>query len=529
MPEDAAASSNDRSAWGRREWERYLHDLWFRKLRLNERLRKHLEEKGGSRGLYGLLRPAGLNSQTIQAWVQRPLRTLLHQSSSSVKPYAPSGLLLRKLLTAAAIDAAPYASYLAECDRFVEYRDGPKSAQKSGRTIVEVCPECGDRRDISLVHIDHVQHQRREKGLPEFPISEDGAVERPCVECSWDKAREARGKPVPPPNFHGRPGPKSAAHKKAISTAKILGAHLGGTLHLCPLDLQWHHRTPWHRDCVQDYSAYRRRHPEAPPQPLAPARRGPSEALAVRDLQLLLAKDETPEALLRRLETADRPELQIQPRARHGERRQPSRNAAPAARRRFLGRHPGVWNRFYTVSPSGSSRAERMKRYETKLAILDGAVPDLAAEVQRLINAGAKDPIIRRLYAFDVSPDRITTRIGDVEGRRTAQIIARMTAADIERERTRGFQRTGADFVRARGKAARQKVAPRPRPNRRPTNLKLTPDHAQAIIAAPDEWGVNARLARQYNLAPGYVSAIRKGRTVWTRDAASTRCRAVQS
>jgi hypothetical protein len=39
----------------------------------------------------------------------------------------------------------------------------------------------------------------------------------------------------------------------------------------------------------------------------------------------------------------------------------------------------------------------------------------------------------------------------------------------------------------------------------------------QAILAAPAERGVIARLARQYNLSHVYVSAIRKGRTMWTR------------
>ena len=515
MAEPRALSVDDKQGWGRRKWERYLHELWFGGRlgqRLSDRLKKHLA-LGPRGGIDGPVRAAGFNSQTVYSWVARPERRRL--GHSSVPLYAPKGPLLRELLEARAIDPAAYQEYLAEWDRFAAYLARPKSAWKSRQKITVVCPDCGEERSASLVVIEYVQRQRRAKGLPEFPVREDGSVERLCLTCSLDKARAARQKPKPPAKRSHEQ--KTAQHREAISRAKILGARLERTLHLCPLDLQWHHRTRWHLDCARDWAAYRFRHPEAPPEPLAPARRGPSGALAVRNLQLLL-KNEPPQTALDRLEAEDRLEIQFQPDARRALRGPPTLNAVRALRRRFLSRLPGSWRLFYSVPPSGGSRAERMAPYEKKLAILQEAIP-VPKKLQPLINAGAKDAIIRRLYAFEVSPDRIAARIGDVDGQRTAHVIAAMTPADIERERTRGYRRTGTDIMRARIEAQRKKPEPRPRLLRRPINQKLTRQQAEEILAAPAERGANVRLAQQYGVTAGYISAIRSGRTRWTGDA----------
>jgi hypothetical protein len=80
-----------------------------------------------------------------------------------------------------------------------------------------------------------------------------------------------------------------------------------------------------------------------------------------------------------------------------------------------------------------------------------------------------------------------------------------MTAADVERERTQGYQR------RAPIETRRKQPKPR-RGGRPPAQTKLTQSQVVAIRAAPEERGVIRRLAQQYEVTPTWVSKIRRTR-----------------
>jgi len=338
---------------------------------------------------------------------------------------------------------------------------------------------------------------------------------------------------------------KDEGWKAAIARAHALRQNLEKPVYLCPLDGLLVYGHPWHPRCAKQWQGWRlggsRRHggAEAPRHPPPVTIRGrPVGPYLTRDVRFLLdrLREHRSHRELAESAAATGRLAPYGPRPKRRKRR-PSKSTPAEAIRRLLGRMPASWDHFFSVwgystrRPAGKWRKRgaaarhRAAYFEERCALRD--------KLQPLVECGARDRLIARLDFFGMPVREIAALTGApeervqrvIEGPLASEVAAELgswldrearSAADVERERTQGYARTGTDIMRARIGA--RGVTPEPRPRHRPINLKLTHDQAQAIVAAPAERGVIARLARQYNVTPAWVSAIRRGRTVWTRD-----------
>ena len=354
----------------------------------------------------------------------------------------PRRAYLRRLLEANAIDPIPYEAYLASLE-----------------PVVVVCPRCGLERELPRSQLAKVGPLA--KGRTVLPRRTDGKYERLCLAClrryvgrpalkrankERRAAAEALGcRPIevnlePQQSKKGLKrflevarAPRSERHRRAIGEGHLQRGDLKrlGLCLLCGLLVHGRGKVEWHKRCLSLFHLFWRRcHPDAPKAP--PRARGrPGDENLDRNLRWLLWREKGTRTRADLL-TTDRRRLARYRRRVRGHK--PSRSIVNAGVKSVIQHLPGSWEIVFG-SGRAAGPARRTGRWSgqnarvrrNRIEFYQKRFP-LPEKLRSLVEAGRRDPLIRRLHSFGMRVEKISALTG-APLERVLRVVSDMPAA----------------------------------------------------------------------------------------------------